>query len=972
MADALPMNQHSFFEKYGVSHEVEGNRPLLVSDQNDIWYVDSGYVDVFAVTLGLEKGGTRNKRRYLFSLDAGALLFGFEDYAGAEQTGLLLTASMGTKVFQMNRERFMSHRMEFNLDNKQLAPLIDQWVGCWSAALSVRGAPLEFELLEPGVRRELTADHNWRSLQTVWFKVREGTVYWVSEHPITAEEPCYIPLNSSSWLETKQAAETEMRSTVNWLESDQPLQGLYAFHQLVASRLNVLLMKERLQEHERLILRTEHDDSLMDHALKRLLAVTGRDQQQEVVFNSADPLFMASRIVGEYASIAIKPVVRKLKTNSQRSPIQEIAEASGVRSRQVILKGDWWKEDNGPLLAFMEQSREPVALIPASAGSYTWNNPHTGEKGMIDSDMAARMEPVAYMFYRTFPARMLGVKDILQFGAHHSIRRDLIMILLMGVLAGLLGIMMPVATGILVDTVIPESYRGPLVQMGLILISAVLSIALFRLTSSLASMRMEGRVESSVQAAIWDRLLNLPVSFFRNYTAGDLASRASSINTIRQLLSGAVLGSLLTGVFSVFQYVLLFRYSPSLALVAGVLVLISMSFTVGIGLLQIRYQRRLLDIQGRISGTVLQLLNGISKFRMAAAENRAFFLWARAFAEQKKLSFKVRMLDNYSSVFQSFFPLVTSMVLFYLVVSSNSELSAGQFIAFFAAFSSFLMAMLGMASALLSVVNIVPLYERAKPILKTLPELHDQLEDPGEVSGAIEIRHIQFRYEEDQPLVLNDLSMNIKAGQYVAFVGASGCGKSTLMRLLLGFEQPQGGSVYFDGQDLRSLDVGLLRSQFGVVLQNSKLMSGDIFTNIIGTSNLSLQDAWEAAEMAGFDEDIRSMPMAMHTVISEGGGTLSGGQRQRLMIARAIAKRPKILFFDEATSALDNRTQSIVSQSLTKLQVTRIVIAHRLSTITQADHIYVFDKGQIIQSGTYEELLQQRGLFAELASRQLA
>lgn len=282
------------------------------------------------------------------------------------------------------------------------------------------------------------------------------------------------------------------------------------------------------------------------------------------------------------------------------------------------------------------------------------------------------------------------------------------------------------------------------------------------------------------------------------------------------------------------------------------------------------------------------------------------------------------------------------------------------------------MAMLAMASALLSVVHIVPLYERAKPILKTLPEMHDQLEDPGEVSGAIEIRHIQFRYAEDQPLVLNDLSMNIKAGQYVAFVGASGCGKSTLMRLLLGFEQPQSGSVYFDGQDLRSLDVGLLRSQFGVVLQNSKLMSGDIFTNIIGTSDLTLQDAWEAAEMAGFDEDIRSMPMAMHTVISEGGGTLSGGQRQRLMIARAIAKRPKILFFDEATSALDNRTQSIVSQSLTKLQVTRIVIAHRLSTITQADHIYVFDKGRIIQSGTYEELLQQHGLFAELASRQLA
>ncbi|WP_338552763.1 NHLP bacteriocin export ABC transporter permease/ATPase subunit [Paenibacillus sp. KS-LC4] len=972
MAEAVQGGLHSFFEGCGNCHEVEGNRPILITDQNDVWYVDSGYADVFAVTLELEKGGTRNKRRYLFSLEEGALLFGFEDFAGEERTGLLVTAAVGTKVYQMSRKQFVSRRSEYKLSDEQLAPLIDQWVGCWSAALSVRNSPPEFELLEPSEQRELAPDQTWRSLQTVWVKIREGAVYWLSEHAITAQEPHYIPVTSSSWLETKQAAELELLSTSNWLHKDQQLQGLYSFHQLIASRLAGLLKKERVQEHERLLRRTEHDDSLMDHALKRLLAVTGPKDQQGAVFHSADPLFMACRVVGEYASIVIKPVGRKLKKHSQRSPIQEIAEASGVRSRKVVLKGEWWKEDNGPLVAFMELSREPVALIPASTGSYTWENPLSGEKGSVHAEMAAGLEPMAYMFYRTFPARALGVKDILQFGMHHSIRRDLIMVLAMGAAAGLLGIMLPVATGILVDTIIPESYRGPLVQMALILVSAVLSIALFRLAGSLASMRMEGRVESSVQAAIWDRLLNLPVSFFRSYTAGDLASRASSINTIRQLLSGAALGSLLTGVFSIFQYALLFRYSPSLALVAGGLVLISMSFTVGIGLLQIRYQRRLLDIQGRISGTVLQLLNGISKFRMAAAENRAFFLWARAFAEQKKLSFKVRMLDNYSSVFQSFFPLVCSIVLFYMVASSHSALSAGQFIAFFSAFSSFLMAMLAMASALLSVVHIVPLYERAKPILKTLPELHDQLEDPGEVSGAIEIRHIQFRYAEDQPLVLKDLSMNIKAGQYVAFVGASGCGKSTLMRLLLGFEQPQSGSVYFDGQDLRSLDVGLLRSQFGVVLQNSKLMSGDIFTNIIGTSDLTLQDAWEAAAMAGFDEDIRSMPMAMHTVISEGGGTLSGGQRQRLMIARAIAKRPKILFFDEATSALDNRTQSIVSQSLTKLQVTRIVIAHRLSTITEADHIYVFDKGRIIQSGTYEELLQQQGLFAELASRQLA
>lgn len=972
MAEPIGPDMELFFAESGTLYEVEGNKPVRVTDESSIWYVASGYVDVFAVVMEGELAGTRNKRRYLFSLDEDALLFGFDQDQTAERIGLLLTGSVGTRVYRMDRELFLSGRANNRWDNEWLAPKIDQWVSSWSAALSIRNLPLEFELLESGEDRKLVPEQIWRPMRTVWIKVREGSASWGNEYSITAEHPYALPVTSSDWLETQQAAVVDVRTTPSWLLTDGSFQGLYAFHRLIAGRLAVVADKERVQEQERLQQRTEHDDSLMEHALKKLIAVTGPDDRQEASFRSNDPLYAVGKLIGDNAGIVMKPVTRQLKSHSKRSPVQEMAEASGVRSRQVALRGEWWTADNGPLVGYLETSGEPIALLPSGAKAYRWENPLRGESGIVDTEMAAAIKPMAYMFYRPFPARELGIKDILQFGTHRSVRRDLVMLLLMGALAGLLGTAIPVASGILVDTIIPESYRGPLVQMAIILIAVVLSIALFRLVGALAALRMEGRVENQVQAAIWDRLLNLPVSFFRNYSAGDLASRAGSINAIRQLLSGAVISSLLTGVFSTFQYALLFRYSPTLALVAGALVLVSMSFTVAIGLLQVRYQRRLLELQGQIAGTVLQLLNGMSKFRMAAAENRAFFLWARAFAEQKKWAYKVRMLDNFSSVFQSFFPLVTSMVLFYLVVSTRSDMSAGQFIAFFAAFTSFLLAMLGMATALLSIVNIIPLYERAKPILKTLPEIHDQLEDPGEVSGAIEIRHIQFRYEEDQALVLNDLSMEIKSGQYIAFVGASGCGKSTLMRLLLGFEQPQSGSIYFDGQDLRSLDVSLLRSQFGVVLQNSKLMSGDIFTNITGTSDLTIQDAWEAAAMAGFDEDIRSMPMGMHTVISEGGGTLSGGQRQRLMIARAIAKRPKILFFDEATSALDNRTQRIVSESLSRLQVTRIVIAHRLSTITQADHIYVFDKGKIMQSGTYQELLEQQGLFAELASRQLA
>lgn len=966
------------FALHGSPHEIAGNQPVLLVDHSSVWYIGSGAADVFAIALGHSGHGrngaepAQDKRRFLFTAEPGAMLFDFAPPdPGYERSGLLVAGQAGTIAYQLDRRTFARLVAEQQLQG-ELAAQLDRWLDGWAAVLRTRSGPASFAVLEEqgGDGQLLGADTFWRPHGTCWISVRAGSAQWSGDHALHASEP-HIPITHAGWLEVAEPCTVVVRSTASWLQADPEWAGLTAFHTLAASRLALLRAKERELEHERLRSRTELDYKLMDHALQHLLGVTADRKQQPQIYDVADPLYMACRLVGEYAGIRMKPPARRRK-QQQLNPVQDIAQASGSRSRKVLLKGEWWKEDNGPLVAFLEHASEPVALIPDGPSSYKLVNPANGVQRTITANEAQHIAPEAYMFYRPLPSTALGVMDILKFGAHKSIKRDVAVMLAMGAAAGVLGMFIPIATGILFDSIIPEAYRSPLMQMAGVLLAVTLAIALFQLAGSLASQRLEGRMDNAIQAAIWDRLLNLPVSFFRNYTAGDLASRANSINAIRQIVSGAVLGAIFSGIFSSFNYFLLFRYSPRLAVVAGVLVLISMAVTVLIGWLQIAYQRKMLDIQGRISGLVLQLLNSVSKFRMAAAENRAFFLWAKAFAEQKKVAFRSRMLDNYLSVFQSFFPLLTSMVLFYLVAGSDTALTAGQFIAFFAAFSAFLAAMLGMASAMLSLVHIVPLYERARPILRTLPEVHTQLEDPGELTGEIEARHLSFRYTAEQPLVLNNLTIRIRAGQMVAFVGASGCGKSTLMRLLLGFESPESGSIYYDGQDMRSLDASLLRSQFGVVLQNSKLMSGDIYTNIVGSSALTIEDAWEAATMAGMDDDIRSMPMGMHTVISEGGGTLSGGQRQRLLIARAIAKRPKILVFDEATSALDNRTQAIVSASLERLHTTRIVIAHRLSTITNADYIYVLDKGEIVQAGTYAQLVAVPGVFADLASRQLA
>jgi ATP-binding cassette subfamily C protein len=489
----------------------------------------------------------------------------------------------------------------------------------------------------------------------------------------------------------------------------------------------------------------------------------------------------------------------------------------------------------------------------------------------------------------------------------------------------------------------------------------------------MAVLRIESRTDGSLQAAIWDRLLSLPAPFFRSYVVGDLAVRAMGIGEIRRLLSDIVITALITSVFSGFNFLLLFYYDWRLALVAGGLTITALVVTSLAGYLQVRYQRELKKFEGKISGIVLQFISGISKLRVAGAEAHAFAYWAKEFSAQKKLAFRARTVENYLVIFNAAFPIISSMALFgWIAFYSPQVLSTGSFLAFFAAFSQIQAASLYISTIVISILGIVPIYERVKPILTALPEVQAAKANPGELSGAIELNHVAFRYSPNGPLILKDVSLLIEPGEFVAFVGPSGSGKSTLFRLLLGFEKPESGSIYFDGQDLAMLDIQAVRRQIGVVLQNSQLMTGDIFTNIVGSAPLTIEDAWEAARMAGLEEDIRQMPMGMQTVISEGGSTFSGGQRQRLAIARAIVKKPRMMLFDEATSALDNRTQAQVSKSLESLQATRIVIAHRLSTIINADRIFVIKDGIVVQSGNYQELMSQEGPFAELAKRQIA
>jgi ATP-binding cassette subfamily C protein len=711
----------------------------------------------------------------------------------------------------------------------------------------------------------------------------------------------------------------------------------------------------------------------MTNSISKLAAINKDKKTISLEEGSGDFLLDACRLLGQSMNIEILSPPESVPGNQSNTHLEDIARASRIRAREVTLKGEWYKEDGGPILGYMVEDDRPIALIPASPSKYILHDLTLGTKKIVDKETAAKVKYFGFVFYRPFENKKINIWDIISFGVKNCWKRDIGMIALMGVLGGILGTAIPLATGVVFSSIIPEGEKGQLLQIVFFLGASALATMLFQFTRSIATLRMEGKMDGSIQASLWDRLLSLPVPFFKQFSAGELAMRAMGISQMRIILSGVTLNTILSSIFSIFTFVLLFYYNSKLAGTAAILVALAVIIMGTLGYYQVKYERKVLEISNNISGIMLQLIGGITKFRVAGAETRAFHRWAKEFGEQRKLTFRKETLSNWLATFNALFPILSSMVIFYKLTSSNSTLTPGQFIAFNSAFTSFVFSMASLSESLISANIVIPLYQRAKPILETLPEYDDNKINPKLLTGAIEVSHLSFRYKEDGPLILQDISFQINEGDYVALVGTSGCGKSTLLRVLLGFEKPETGEVYYNGQDLSKVDIRAVRRQLGVVLQNGQLMIGNIFSNIVGANPyLSMDDAWEAARMAGLEEDIKEMPMGMHTVISEGAGTISGGQKQRLMIARAIIKKPKIIFFDEATSALDNNTQAIVSKSLDQLQATRLVIAHRLSTIINCNKIIVMDKGKIVETGTYQELIQNNGIFADLAKRQLA
>ncbi len=950
------------------------HRPLVLDDPACGWRLVDGYADVFYVE---RRDGALVGRRHLFRLEAGALLFGLPAQPDA---ALIAVGALGARLYGRHRQDLVAEP-GFNAHAEGwILRLTDAATGgaaVWPAQIAAAGE----HQLAPGETLHADPRH------PVWLRVSEGAVAWLNGPSIAAGSPA-LPLAGRAWIAAPDGAALLLSQT--WPETAELCPALDGFHALVLNRIAARLVGQANHEAQRVRHSRQSAQRALASALGGMSGLVNGQAINQAVADFADPLTAALAAVMSHIGVEDRlprqPAADADNTAERLPPLLSVAR---LRSRRVLLREGWWMADGVAMLGWLGEARQSVALLP-DAGGFVMRS-ITGTV-RVNGDLADELAPEALQIYRPLPARAISAIAALRFPLR-GLSADGLRMAVCGLGAALLALLVPVATGLLFDTAIPRADYGQLAFIITGLIAAALGGAAFDLVKTMAVLRLESRIDGVMQAAIMDRLLALPVGFFRRFTAGDLADRTLGLQSAREILAVGTMAGLLGSVFGLVSLGLLMVYDARLATLAAGLALLSALITAALSYGQLRHERDHIRRQGRLDGLVLQLIVGIGKLRVAGAEPRAMAQWVRGFTAQKHYAVAAQRFANALETFHAIFPALAMATVFLAVAllmesdakeqalraladtagrnESPKPFSTGSFIAFTAAFGQLLAALTEMANALTRSLSVLPLLERARPILQTAAEVPAGRDAPGELAGGVSLNRVSFRYTPDAPPVLHDLSLTIEPGAFVALVGPSGSGKSTVLRLLLGFERPDQGEVFFDGRAAERLDMAAVRRQIGVVLQNGRITAGSLFQNIIGTAPLGLDDAWHAARLVGLNQDIEQMPMGMHTVLMDGGGALSGGQRQRLMIARALVHRPRLLLLDEATSALDNRTQAVVTASLGKLSVTRVVIAHRLSTIRDVDRVFVLEGGRLVQSGRYDDLMAIDGPFKTLANRQL-
>jgi len=940
---------------------LEGHRPLWLDDPDTAWILTAGRAQVFGVEL--VDGTPAGPRRPLFAVADGEALLPAPP--GSPLALVVVGIENGTTARPLAVSELRDAR---GIDAAEAADVVETWLDALAGAVD-HVAPQDVVALEPGRPADLPAGAAVHpQARMAW--IPAGAALAPYDEPLVDPAPdLVLPLPAQAWARATDALQTTPIAGADALGDPAGWAGVEALERTLLHLLHRTFSArdERIaaQIDERLAV----ERRLRDDTYTNLAAILG-GRRASLADGDEAALFAAARLVGKQLGVEIvRPPASAADTASD--PVETIARASGVRMRRVVLDRSWWRSDSGPLIATRAADGSPVALLQPRAGAYDLVDPADGARTRVDEQVAATLSPTATMFYRALPVVPVTGREVLAF-VLRPLRGDLSRLAVYGLAAAALSLVTPIVTKRIFSDVVPGLQEGNLLWYAILL--AVFAVATFgfAVAQQLALTRVEARAAGELQAALWDRVLDLPLPFFRRFSAGALTIRVMGIDQIRTLANAAVATAMLAVPLGLANLVLAFFLQWRLALFGSVVIVAIAGGLVALVRYQVTRQQLVQQTNQELFGTAMELVDGVGKLRVADAERRGFVQWARRFGAMKRSFYDAQLgFVALTSATAAATALATALLFAGAATLGVGAIDGATFIAFNAAFLQALTAVVGLSTVATFVAQAVPIYDNVRPVLEAARESESIRTDPGELRGQIDVAHLSMRYDVDAPLALDDVSISIAPGEFVAVVGPSGSGKTTLMRVLLGFERPEVGTVRLDGKDIESLDPRAVRRQIGVVLQSANLLPGDVFTNVIGTRDLTMDDAWEALRTAGLEDDIKALPMGMHTFIAEGASTFSGGQRQRLLIARAVAGRPRILLFDEATSALDNRTQAEVSAAIGRLRATRIVIAHRLSTVRHADRILVLVGGRVVQEGTFDALMDTPGPFQDLARRQL-
>lgn len=998
----------------GVPVRGGANRTIMLDDADVVWFVESGSLDVFAIECAsADVADGTSGLKHMFRAEAGGIAFAFTP----EGTELRLIAK-GSMDARLRRVPLAA------LSEEEFTAALSERVDAWVTAIC--GAVTRDITLHPHVSRRIeapaeveleagTAVVSRRGVNWIEVPGEVGAATYLDTEPLGGQGPSFAPLTQDAWLRLEDSIKLPCSTTEHLATCGRLSRALADFHQLVAQAelLNRQLLMADVAQAQ--LASREHRLTSQRSARRGLSDIlkgrTGRLRQEAVGTREDQSTALAAALaaVGEWEGIRFRAPTAPSRDRDAMSLLDDVLHHSGVRGRRVSLSADdgWWRGDSGALLGFLRDGNMPVALLPGRTGGYRMVTP--GDSSRINAARARLLSPHAWTFLRSLPdGRAVNGGDLLKV-AGTGLGSDLLRVSLLGLGVGMVMLAPAIIFGLLTDRIIPAGATGTLVQLTALLAVLGMVGALLRILQGSTLLKLEARLALRLDAAIQDRMFKLSPAFMRRFTTGDLATRASSFRTLRDRVSGIVLQSLLSALFLLPTFVLLFLYDAAMGWISLALGAVIMVLGAVLGFRQLEPQRRWFAASRQLASVLRQFLNSMGKIRTSGAQASAYSIWAHRYREQQRAYLDVGTYDNHLVALGVAAPAFAGSALLWAALT-RFDGTSGDFLTIYAAFMVFNLAVTRLADSFSAIAGVWPGVDQVRPLLEQRPDPHlvgtlgsggdrDDLIGGGsgsgshhaptglqgslaghdisrrrrvEIRGGLEVHNLCWSYD-DGPPVLEDVSLHADPGEFIAIVGGSGAGKSTLLRLTLGLAKPHSGWVSYDGNDLERLDAVSIRRQVSVVLQDSNLPEGTVEEAILGVSNtLNIHDAWRAARLAAVEDEIAAMPMGMHTMIGSNGSTLSGGQVQRIQIAGALVRNPRMLILDEATNWLDNRKQAEVMHNVERLEVTRIVIAHRLSTIRRADRIYVMEQGKVVQQGSYSALAQEDGIFRNLIRRQIA